>query len=135
MVREFMGGLQDSWPSYSSTLRNRFLKCLIDRVEIIGGDQEIEATIFWKAGFQQKIVIQRWGIRKVQDKPWSETEIHNLKKLYPSSSFDDVIAKLPGRSWHGIVNKAHRLHLQRDKQRRPSPTYRLWSAEDDMKLK
>ncbi len=133
MVREFMAGLQDGWPSYSSTLRNRFLKCLIDRVEIMGGDKEIEATIFWKAGFQQKIVIQR-GIRKVQDKPWSETEIHTLKKLYPSSSFDDVIAALPGRSWHGIVNKAQRLHLQRDQKRRSAPTYRLWSAEDDMKL-
>jgi hypothetical protein len=135
MVREFMAGLQDSWPLYSSTLRNRFLQCLIDRVEIISGAQEIEATIFWKAGFQQKIVIQRRGIRKVQDKPWSETEINVLKKSYPSSSFDDVIAKLPGRSWHGIVNKAQRLHLQRDKQRRPAPTYRLWSAEDDAKLK
>ena len=46
-----------------------------------------------------------------------------------------MIAKLPGRSWHGIVNKAQRLHLQRDKQRRPAPTYRLWSVEDDAKLK
>jgi hypothetical protein len=101
----------------------------------VSGNQEIEATIFWKAGFQQKIAIQRRGIRKVHDKPWSETEIHTLKKLYPSSSIDEVIAKLPRRSWHGIVNKAQRLHLQRDKQRRPSPTYRLWSVEDDAKLK
>jgi len=101
----------------------------------IRGDIEIEATIFWKAGFQQQIIIHRRGTRKNIDKPWTEAEIDALKMLYPSSSIYAIMKAIPGRSWHGIANKAQRLHLQRDKKRRPAPTYRLWTTNEDSKLK
>jgi hypothetical protein len=132
MVKEFMAGLLDSWPSYASGLRNRFFKCLIDRVEL-RGDNEIEATIFWKAGFQQKVVIHR-GNRK-NDKPWTDGEANILRRLYPSSSIGDVMTALPGRSWHGIQNKARKLRLQRDRQRHPSRVYRHWTVDEERRLK
>jgi hypothetical protein len=45
MVREFTAVLSGNWSSFPSALRDRFMKCLIDRVEI-RGDKDIEATIF-----------------------------------------------------------------------------------------
>jgi hypothetical protein len=134
MVREFMSSIPENWASFSHTLRNRFLKCLIDRVEIRGGDA-VEATIFWKAGFQQKIIIHRRRPMKSLEKPWTDAEKDTLKTLYPSFSVKGVTAALPGRSWHAITNKAQRLHLRRESRRRPSMNRRPWTAEDDSKLK
>jgi hypothetical protein len=134
MVREFMAGLSGSWSSFPSALRNRFMKCLIDRVEI-RGDGDIEATIFWKAGFQQRGFIQRQRVEKSLKKPWTDAEYIMLKGLYQSSSICDVMAALPGRSWRGIKNKAERLHLKRELRRQRSPNYRLWTAEEDNNLK
>jgi hypothetical protein len=45
------------------------------------------------------------------------------------------MAALPGRSWHGIGNKAQRLHLKRDMQRRRSSIHSLWTVNEDNKLK
>ena len=52
-----------------------------------------------------------------------------------SFSFEDVMAALPGRSWHSIANKSQRLHLPRDTKRRPLQNYRLWQAKDERRLK
>jgi hypothetical protein len=131
MVREFMSGLPNNWSSFPRALRNRFLKCLIDRVEIRGG-KEIEATIFWKAGFQQEVMIQR---RPCREKPWTDAEDDALKTVYPASPIDDVMAAIPGRSWHAITNRSQRLHLHRDTRRRPSPKRRPWTSEEDGRLK
>jgi hypothetical protein len=56
-LRDFLKSLPKKWYSFSGSLRNRFLKSLISRVELIGEDV-LEATIYWKAGFQQKVLIQ-----------------------------------------------------------------------------
>jgi hypothetical protein len=134
MVREFMAGLSGNWSSFPSALRNRFMKCLIDRVEI-RGDKDIEATICWKAGFQQSVIIQRQRVEKSLKQPWTDAEYIVLKRLYQLSSVRDVMADLPGRSWRGIKNKAERLHLKREHRRQRSSSYRLWTAEEDNNLK
>jgi hypothetical protein len=134
MVREFMASLSGNWSSFPSALRNRFMKCLIDRVEI-RGDKDIEVTIFWKTGFQQSVFIQRQRVEKSLKKPWTDAEYIMLKGLYQSSSVRDVMAALPGRSWRGIKDKAERLHLKREPRRQHSSNYRLWTAEEDNNLK
>ncbi|MGP8079811.1 MAG: hypothetical protein ACLPVI_04795, partial [Dehalococcoidales bacterium] len=99
------------------------------------GDKDIEATIFWKARFQQSVVIHRQRVEKSLKKPWTDAEYTVLKRLYPSSAVRDVMAALPGRSWRGIKNKAERLHLKRELRRQRSPNYRLWTAEEDNNLR
>jgi len=133
MVREFIAGLSGNWSSFPSALRNRFMKCLIDRVETRGEDK-IKATIFWKAGFQQDVVIHRQRPGKCLKKPWTDAEVTVLKRLYKTSSVHDIMAALPGHSWHAIKNKAERLHSQRDIRRQRPPNYHLWTAEEDNNL-
>ena len=86
-----------------------------------------------KPDSRQQIIIHR-GTRKT-DKPWTDGEANILRRLYRSSPIDDVMTALPGRSWHGIQNKARKLHLQRDRQRHSSRVYHYWTADEDSRLK
>ena len=54
-VREFLKGLTKNWNTYSRSLRNRFLKLIIEKVEI-RGSEDIEPEFIWKTGFQQKVI-------------------------------------------------------------------------------
>lgn len=57
-VQHFLENLQDEWQKLSSSLRNRLLKLLIDRVEIVHDRGHIQATVIWKIGFKQKVDIE-----------------------------------------------------------------------------
>jgi len=115
-------------------LRNRFMKCLIDRVKYVA-IRILRQRFFWKAGFQQSVLIQRQRVDKSLKKPWIDAEYIVLKRLYQSSSVRDVMATLPGRSWRGIKNKAERLHLKREHRRQHLSNYRFWTAEEDNNFK
>jgi hypothetical protein len=138
MVREFMAGLSVNWSSFPSALRNRFMKCLIDRVEI-RGENEIEATIFWKAGFQQQVIIHRQRRQKnlkiPLKNPWTDAEVTILSRRYRTSSAQDMLAALPRHTWHAIKNKAERLQLKRDIKRKRPQNYHLWTVDEDNNLK
>ena len=113
-VRDFLGQLPVKWPNYSRSIRNRFLKTLIDHVEL-RGDRDLEATIYWKAGIRQKVIIHRKYYRKLADSLWTGVEDRLLKQLYPALSGDTVMAALPGRSWKSITLRAMRLNLKRQR--------------------
>jgi len=114
-LRRFLKELPDKWTSYSRSLRNRFLKSLIDRVELVGYN-ELEVTIYWKAGFQQKLLIYKKSSRKLQERLWAPAEDNRLGTLFPSSSREDVLATLPERSWKSITLRAERLKISRKRR-------------------
>ncbi len=129
-VREFLKGLAGNWQNYSLTLRNRLLKLIIEKVEI-RGQYEIEATIFWKNGFRQRVLIHRPPSNSKLEKRWTEAEDRVLRETFLSSSQEAIMTALPGRSWKGITLRARRLHLARKRA-----VYREhpWSEEYDEKL-
>jgi hypothetical protein len=130
VVRNFLQAINRKWSGYSPGLRNRFLKLLIDRVEL-HGDSGIEATIYWKNGFRQEVSIHRPPSNSKLERRWTEEEIELLKQVYQSSSEEELLEAFPGRSWKGIAMKAYRLGLSRDH----SPNkWRRWSREDDKNL-
>ncbi len=133
-VKEFLIGLRGNWHNYTPGLRNRLLKLLVDRVEI-HGDYQIEATIIWKTGFQQKITIHRPQAISRRERRWRTDEDKLLRILYPSSSQEAIEAALSDRSWSGITGRALRLKLRRRRQYHAPRDWRRWTRGEDEKLK
>jgi hypothetical protein len=88
------------------------LKALIDRVEI-RGTSDIQATICWKAGIRQEVIIHRQMRKRAAERQWTDIELTNIKRLYPAAPRDTLLAAFPGKSWKSIVLKAWRLGLTR----------------------
>ena len=130
-VREFLKGLTKNWNTYSRSLRNRFLKLIIEKVEI-RGSEDIEARIIWKTGFQQKVIIDRPKSNSKLERRWTKEEDELLRLMYPGSSLGVVTAALPGRGWKGITLRAQRLKLSRKVS--GSSQWRHWTQEDDRRL-
>ena len=62
-------------------MRNRLLKLLIERVELRHDRGKVEATIIWRAGLGQKVIINRPLARGSRDKRWADEEDKLLKML------------------------------------------------------
>jgi len=130
-VREFLKGLINNWYTYSLTSRNQLLKLLIETVEL-RGSQDIEATIIWKVGFQQKVIIHRPISNSKLERRWTEEEDGLLRMMYPSSSTDILMAALTNRTWKAITLRARRLNLRRVKSN--INRWQKWTREEDEHL-
>lgn len=129
-IKEFLKGISKKWYTYSSRLRNRLLNLIIERVEITG-TYDIEATIFWKNGFQQKVLIHRPPSTSKLDVRWTQEEDKVLRRMYQLSSVEALMTALSNRSWKGITLRAWRLKLSRNKG--PNK-WETWSKDDDNQL-
>jgi len=49
-------------------------------------------------------------------KPWTGAEHTRLRKMYPSASWEEILAAFPGRTRQGIVQVAFRRGLTRDRK-------------------
>lgn len=130
-VREFLRNLSDRWQTFPPSLRNRLLKLLIEKVEI-RGQYEIEAIIYWKNGFQQRVLIHRAPSNSTLERRWTRKEDETLTTMFRYAPEEDILAALPGRSWKGVTLRARRLKLTRDKR---TGRRRAWSRDDDERLK
>jgi hypothetical protein len=59
IVKQFLLNLPGKWQHYSPTVRNRLLKLIIEKVELRHDAKTIKATVYWKTGFCQRVIIQR----------------------------------------------------------------------------
>ena len=134
-VRDFLSQLSSKWQAYPRSMRNRLLKLLIERVELRHDREKVEATIIWRAGLEQKVIINRPLARGSRDKRWADEEDKLLKMLWPSSSREAVQAALPNRSWKSISCHAHYAKLKREQDSpQPSPQ-RHWTPEEQTRAK
>jgi hypothetical protein len=129
-VRSFLQDISSNWQSYSPGLKNQFLRLLIDKVEI-SGDNVIEAVIFWKNGFRQKVTIYRPPSNSKLERRWTKEEDDLLRLLYKTSSDKALRAALPRRTKKGITMRANRLNLRRNHN---ANRWRRWIREDDETL-
>lgn len=133
-VREFLTNLRRNWDSYPATLRNRLLRLLIEMVVLKHDRERIEATVIWKAGFQQQIVIQRPPARGSREHRWTDEENTLLKMLWPSCSKEVLEAAFPSRKWSAIKNRAQYLRLKRVGQKTQLGGRRCrWLPEEEAK--
>ncbi|GAH49308.1 unnamed protein product [marine sediment metagenome] len=132
-VRHFLENLENEWQKLSPGLRNRLLKLLVDRVEIVHDLHRIQATVIWKIGFKQKIDIERPVGNSRRDRRWTGEQDGLLRMLWPTSTKDVLLAAFPSRGWRGIQSRAIKLDLTRQVRHYP-PHWKPWSASDDARL-
>lgn len=130
-VRKFLENLPDNWRNYSLTSRNQLLKLMIETVEL-RGSRDIEATINWKMGFRQKVIIHRPKSNSKLECRWTKEEDDLLKMLFPSSPADAVRAAIANRRWKAIELRAFRLKISRYKT--ITRQRRIWTAEEDAQI-
>ena len=134
-VAEFLENLGANWERYPSQMRNRLLKLMIERVELRHDTSHIEAAIIWKMGFTQKININRPTAHFTKEKCWQLAEDTLLRMLWPTTTWETIVAAFPGRTRGAINQRASRLKIKRPWQRE-SPDYeRRWTKEEKALLK
>ena len=134
-VKQFLDNLEDNWAKYPSRLRNHLLKLLVDRVELRHDPSHVECTIVWKMGLRQVVNIQRQRPHCNQENYWSAEEARLLRMLWPSASWDAILAALPGRSKSSICNMAFRLRLSRMGIKKVPEKSIIWTKAEANQLK
>ncbi|MFP4641348.1 MAG: hypothetical protein ACLFPU_04090 [Dehalococcoidia bacterium] len=135
MVTGFLENLRDKWASYPSRLRNQLLTLLVDRVELRHDLSHIEASIIWKMGFRQVVNITRPSARHTKEKFWQPDEDNLLRMLWPSSSWETLLAALPGRTKEAINQRASQLKVKRPRIVLTRATAPPWTQEEDELLR
>ena len=132
-VQHFLENLEDEWQKLSSSLRNRLLKLLVDRVEIVHERGRIQATVIWKIGFRQRINIEWLVGSSAKERHWTNEQDNLLHTLWPTSTKEVLLAAFPDRNWRGITSRARKLGLMRKVRLYPSH-WEPWTASDDTRL-
>ena len=132
-VRNFLKNLENEWQKFSRGLRNRLLKLLVDRVEIVHDRNHIQATIIWKIDFKQRIDIERPVGNSRRERHWTNEQGSLLRLLWPTSTKEVLLAALPNRQWGGIRSRAAKLGLGRQVRHYP-PRWKGWTGSDDARL-
>jgi len=132
-VQHFLENLEDEWQKLSSSLRNRLLKLLVDRVEIVHERGHIQANIIWKIGFKQKIDIEWLAGNSAKERRWTNEQDNLLRTLCPTSTKEVLLAAFPDRNWGGINARARKLDLMHRVRLYPS-RWEPWTASDDARL-
>lgn len=112
-TREFLSTIGVNWPNISQTLQNRLIKLIIERVDLKHDGHTVNATIVWKTGFEQQLVIHRPVIGYCSKTIWSDEEVDLLRALWPSASKTCVVSSFPQRTWESLSCKARSLGLKR----------------------
>lgn len=131
-IQEFLNDLTSNWYTYPLSWRNQLLRLVIDKTEIQASNDVVDAVIYWKSGFKQKVIIYKPRIIGARRR-WTNHEDNLLKSLYSSASADELIMALPNRSWAGITRRGVYLNINRT--RKPPSIWRAWKPEEDELLK
>jgi len=135
LVRDFLVGLPRKFDTYPRALRNRLLRCIIDRVEIRHAGQDVDATVYWKTGQVQELSIRRARAKKNRESRWSDEELTILQMLWPSSSQDAILAALPGRTWKAVAHQANSHRWKRSYSSKGTVVKRRWKADEEQRTK
>jgi len=133
-VREFLWRLWQNWERFSNRLKNELLRLFIERVELRHKRGLIEATIVWRTGEKQTIVIERPQARFAREMQWRTDEVNLLKMLWPSAGREAVMAAFPDRSWTAIREKARLLGIRRKRYSYGQGASTHWTEEEKAKL-
>ncbi|MBI2852795.1 MAG: hypothetical protein HYX84_06820 [Chloroflexi bacterium] len=95
----------------------------------------IECTIVWKMGLRQIVNIQRPQAHYAFEKRWTAEETKLLQMLWPSASWETILAALPERNKSAIYLRAARLRLIRQGIKKLSGKSTLWTQEEIDQLK
>jgi len=130
-VKQFLVNLPVKWQNYSSTVRNRLFKLIIEKVELRHDAKTIKATVYWKTGFCQEVVIQRAREAFDPASVWTEDENRILKELWRDAPIEAVLEALPKRTLSAIRNHARCLGLKRQRKTNSASIWRRWTEAEE----
>jgi hypothetical protein len=133
-VREFLWRLWQNWDTYPNRLKNEILCLFVEGIELRHEGGLIEATIVWKSGERQTLLIERPRARFAREMRWKPDEDNLLKLLWPSSSEGVILAALPERSWSAIAQRALRIGLRRERKTYRGGASKHWTQEEKSRL-
>lgn len=135
VVRDFLAGLSKKWYTYPRALRNRLLRLLIDRVDIHHEGKILEATVHWKTGQIELIIIPRARAKRNPELAWTEEERNLVHRMWSDTPQQEIVSALPGRTWKAIAHEAERQGLRRAPAP-PRKTRRIrWQFEEEREAK
>jgi peptidyl-tRNA hydrolase len=112
-------------------VRNRLFKLIIEKVELRHDTKTIYATLYWKTGFCQRVIIQRAKATSMQGSLWTEQENKLLEKVWREGSLKAVMEALSERTLLAIRNRARRLGLKRQRKTNSARTRRRWTEAEE----
>lgn len=134
-ISKFLGSINERWGGLSNELKNEFLRTILDRV-LLTPDKEhgtIAATIIFRTGFEERLLIERPKAPSKLDNKWSDSELATMRRCYPAAKWEDLFEMLPNRECGAIRSKAAELSLRRAKGTKPHG--KPWTKEDDDALR
>ncbi len=131
MVKQFLMNLPDKWQHYSPAVRNRLLGLIIEKVHLQHDTKTIDATVYWKTGFYQRVVIQRAGAPFDKSNGWTNEENKLPEKRWPNAPLTAVGEVFPGRTLSAIRNHTRRLGLKRRRKTSSPGIRRPWTSRED----
>jgi hypothetical protein len=130
-VKQFLVNLPGKWQNYSSTVRNRLLKLIIEKIELCHDAKTIKATVYWKTCFCHRLIIQRARAAYNQGIVWTGKENKLLETLWREASLKVVLEALPERTLSAIRNHARHLGLKRQRKTNSTSTRRRWTRQEE----
>jgi hypothetical protein len=134
-IREFLWRLWQNWDSYPNRLKNEIIYLFIEGIELHHERKLIEATIVWKSGERQVILIDRPRARFAREMRWGPEEDNLVRMLWPSSSREAILAAFPERSWKAIMERAARIGVNRERKPYMLGAAKHWTEHEKSELK
>ena len=134
-VRAFLADLRMGWDGQPASLRNEFLRLILDRVLVKAERGAVEATIVWRSGIEQQLWIERPLHQRGGKVRWTDVEDEWLRTQYVSSSAQELQARFPDRSYYAIRRHAETLGLKRSPRGLPKPKGVVWSEAENAELR
>ncbi|MSP12814.1 MAG: hypothetical protein EXR62_07640 [Chloroflexi bacterium] len=132
-VADFLSNIATIWPTQPDSLKNEFLKIVLDRILIRHEETSIYARIVWKTGVEQQILIQRPFKPMQKEDIWTEEESEWFRQYYKTAAWPDIMRRFSNRSYHSIISRARDLGLGRGGK--PPGNGKRWSEKDDAIVK
>jgi DNA invertase Pin-like site-specific DNA recombinase len=131
VVRDFLTNLFKYWHKLPGTLKNRFLRLILTRVDVTftKGDSTIGVVIHWRTGRTEQVLIH-WQSPWMEP-DWNDEQEHALSALWLDGSVADILRAIPGRTWPSIRGKAQRLGLKRRVRWNTKTRYAIWQASEE----
>ena len=130
LVESFLDSLHETWDSQPKGLKNALLRLILEKVIIYNDHETIRATIVWRVGLEQEILIHKPFPRDHFTKRWTESERELLRQHYATASIDELLKMFPKRGgWSAIKCQAQKLKLRRKRQQKGS--LRRFTPEQD----
>jgi hypothetical protein len=130
LVKSFIANLDREWQTQPNGFRNAFLRLVLHRVIIWHKkEKEIRVRLVWRGGLEQELLIHRPREKKRQS--WTEAELEVMRKYYEITTWDELLALLPERTWKAIKNMGARMGMVREEDRKQQGGGFPFTEEED----